>query len=743
MIVDVYIGTERLELFNSEQIELVQGIQDVRDISKTTTDYSKSFVVPATKINNKIFRHYYYVGINGSFDARMKATGRIELGKTLYKEGYFLLNQVVIKEGNPFSYSITFFGVLSGLSNIIGDVLLGDLDYFVDNNYPDGKISYIPSEVKRLLTENTGTYIYSMFSNKELIYSSGSTGTTNTDTQINVAYTAPPDTGMRWQEFYPSIKVWKILESIENRFGLRFTHIDSQNPNSPPFLLSEDFNNLFMLLLNPDIVQNSEGSKKNTLTERIDLQRIETTGGDEWFKLAQDLMIVNPDYRGSNKWDKYDADITVTPTLAYMDIEYTLNRYVSFNGGAFVKQPDITGSGVLQEHSDYSDRAEGNYQVYWEVTAPQNFTFKTRIQLHYRFRHGLNHPINDRWYYCNGDANGQIIGGGGDAFLNLIKVNTLLPTIKVIEFLKGLISAFNLTISFGYLDGDGRTVYYLETLNNYYANLSLTVGGYEFIKDYTKYADVRDYTISKTESTNEFLFKFEDPQTKLNIEFKNVNTLGYGDYLHYINGFDANGQPVKTEGKRTVISVPFEQVLYNRIPITTEEVNFGLPLQVGGLYDESFSPVSIKPHLHYNTVSTFNDFGFIGAGSKQLLPPTINMPHYSLALSTFDTSGLQKSVFLFDKNEGSTFDIQGVLKPTDPRPPYNHSLFTNYYETYIESISNERVRIVNMKMRLPMREILQLQMNFVIKVGNNHYRINKVTTNLSTGISQFELITIV
>lgn len=738
MIVDVYIGTNKLELFNSEQIEIVQGIQDIRDITKTTTDYSKSFVVPATRINNKIFKHYYYIGLNGSFDARIKASGRIELGTTVYKEGYFILNQVTIKEGNPFSYSITFFGVLSGLSNLFGDILLGEIP--IDGNDTTGQINYIAAEVKTLLTTPNSNLIYSMFSNKELIYSSGSTGTTNTDTQLNVAFTAPPTTtGVSYREFYPSIRVSRILTAIENQFNVKFIHIDVNPPQTQePFLLSPDFEELYMLLLNPDIVQKGEGSKKNLISETIDLQRIETTGGEEWFKLVEDRMIVNPDYRGSNKWDKYDADITVTPNLSSMNIEYTLNRYVSFNGGAHVKQGDITGTGVLQEHSDYSDRAEGNYNVYWTITAPKGFTFSARIQLHYRFRHGLNHPINDRWYYCDDDL--QIIGGN-EPFYNKIAVNSLVPTIKIIEFLKGLISAFNLTLAFAY-EQNGISFYYLETLNNYYANLAESVGGSENIKDFTKYADVRDYTITKTESTNEFLFKFQDPQTKLNMEFKSVNTLGYGDLLHTIVAYDANGLPFKTEGKRTVIDVPFEQVLYNRIPITTNEVNFGLPLQVGGLYDEEFSPVTVKPHLHYNTVSTFGDFGFIGDFGKELLPPTINMPHYSRAKLTNDTSGLEKSVFLFNK-EGSTFDVQNVIVPTDPRPRFQYSLYSNFYETYIDGISNERVRVVNMKMRLPMREILQLKMNFIIKVGNNHYRINKVSTNLSTGISQFELITII
>ena len=50
---------ERVELFDFESIELNYSFQDVRDISKVFTDYSKTFYVPASPTNNKIFKHYY------------------------------------------------------------------------------------------------------------------------------------------------------------------------------------------------------------------------------------------------------------------------------------------------------------------------------------------------------------------------------------------------------------------------------------------------------------------------------------------------------------------------------------------------------------------------------------------------------------------------------------------------------------------------------------------------------------
>ena len=56
--IQLYIEWQRVELFKDESVVLTQSIQNVRDIQKVFTDYSKTFTIPATKENNKIFKHY-------------------------------------------------------------------------------------------------------------------------------------------------------------------------------------------------------------------------------------------------------------------------------------------------------------------------------------------------------------------------------------------------------------------------------------------------------------------------------------------------------------------------------------------------------------------------------------------------------------------------------------------------------------------------------------------------------------
>ena len=56
--IQLYIQGQRVDLFDDESVVLTQTIQNVKDVQKVFTDYSKSFSLPATKENNKIFRHY-------------------------------------------------------------------------------------------------------------------------------------------------------------------------------------------------------------------------------------------------------------------------------------------------------------------------------------------------------------------------------------------------------------------------------------------------------------------------------------------------------------------------------------------------------------------------------------------------------------------------------------------------------------------------------------------------------------
>ena len=131
----LYINDQRVEIFDDESVSLTQTIQDVRDISKVFTDFSKPFRLPASKENNKIFKHYYRFNIatGTSFDARKKVSARIELNTIPFREGKLRLDGVDIENNKPKAYKVTFFGNTVTLKDVFKDDEINTLNWL--NNF--------------------------------------------------------------------------------------------------------------------------------------------------------------------------------------------------------------------------------------------------------------------------------------------------------------------------------------------------------------------------------------------------------------------------------------------------------------------------------------------------------------------------------------------------------------------------------------------------------------------------------
>ena len=104
----LYISGTRIDLFKDESVSITQSIQNIRDIKKIFTEFTKTFSIPASKVNNKIFKHYYNFDIIDGFDARNKVAASIELNNIPFKKGFVKLEGVQLKKNKPYAYKITF-----------------------------------------------------------------------------------------------------------------------------------------------------------------------------------------------------------------------------------------------------------------------------------------------------------------------------------------------------------------------------------------------------------------------------------------------------------------------------------------------------------------------------------------------------------------------------------------------------------------------------------------------------------
>jgi len=95
---------ERLELFDDEKINVTLNVQNISDISRTFTDFSQSFTVPASNVNNRIFEHFYQNDVDGTIDHNLRRPAYIEIDFIPFRSGVISLERENVKNGVAVNY---------------------------------------------------------------------------------------------------------------------------------------------------------------------------------------------------------------------------------------------------------------------------------------------------------------------------------------------------------------------------------------------------------------------------------------------------------------------------------------------------------------------------------------------------------------------------------------------------------------------------------------------------------------
>ena len=501
MIIKLYINNERLDLFDDENISIKSSIADTQDITKNTTDFTKSFTVPATDINNEIFKHYYNANIDNGFDARIKVDGKIELDGIPFKTGKFRLNKVSIKNGQPSSYTINFWGNLISFKNKFKNDYISDLDLSAYTHDLDS------ANVRTGLTSSlfSGDIIYNLLVKKQYYYNSDTSDNTDTDELTNIAYNGGTNS-VKLTDLRPSIKLKAIIEAIESKYNIAFTD---------DFFGRVEFDNLYMWLNNDS--EKSAGG---------DTQMVDFDGGNSDY-MNHTTNIGS--YIASGIIRKFDLNLTVTPATGYEDVEYTIITYVD--------DVDITNNSYTGAHvrTDTIDVNSINAkEVYYEIVTNSEFSYSTNLE---QIGRSILAPV----VTVNTTSSTNIIE-------SVLTVNEELPKIKVIDFLKGLFKMFKMVV----IPIDEINVY-VNTLNDYYSAGDLI--------DITKYVDFESYNVERGDILNEINYNFEDGETILQNQFKLNTGLYYGDEELLLE--DEDGEPL--DGDKLEYKLPFEQIIYERL----------------------------------------------------------------------------------------------------------------------------------------------------------------------------------
>jgi hypothetical protein len=679
MRVDIYIGEELVDMFPDENVEINSSIADVQDITKNTTDYTKTFSVPSSSNNDKLFKHYYDANIDSGFDARIKVTGRIELDGMLFKKGKWRLSKVIVKKGQPSSYSITFWGNLLDVKDILGKDELSDLPLTAFDH------DYTSANVKLGLESSlfSGDMIYNLFTKKQLYYTSDVTDTFISDTLVNIGWgNGSGSNGVLFNDLRPSLKIIKLIEAIESKYTVANGYANDI-VFSREFFGRTEFSDLFMWL-NP--------SKDTKLGG--DIQQVDYDGGDStYINHATNIgsYEVSND-SGSNNDYYWFLQLTITPASGFENIPYTVKSIV--DGDVFVEK-SFTGTQTHVTKLYRSDAPSDFYtfNVSWDVETSQSFQY-TASNL-------------QRWH-----RSGTVIGNftttaTAETIDSVFTTSNNVPKLKTIDFIKGLAKMFKLVLI---PQSDGAI--YVNNLENYYAE-----GG---VYDVTKYIDYEQYEVSRGDILNEINFLFQEPTTILNKQFEENTGIAYGDQETLLK--DEENELL--DGDTLEFTLPFEQIIYERLNDLND--NNETNIQYGAIINDELKAVNPKAHLFYNInepIST-KTIGFIDDSSTKIqLSGNINTPSHTIGLESSNFSTIFDSEF-------STWNGQKI----------SNTLYTNYHQSYINSIFNVKRRNFKYKAKLPLRIMLDLQLNDVLQIKDNYYRIDNYNSNLITGDVSLNLI---
>lgn len=117
-----------LELTGDESIPFTFNIDDIFDISKRKTAWTKTVKIPFTAYNNKAFGHVYKINSEGVFDPRIKARVLLRAKGLQLHDLTLCLDSITKFEGGGF-YNVSMFGNTFDIFSRLGERTIKDLDF--------------------------------------------------------------------------------------------------------------------------------------------------------------------------------------------------------------------------------------------------------------------------------------------------------------------------------------------------------------------------------------------------------------------------------------------------------------------------------------------------------------------------------------------------------------------------------------------------------------------------------------
>lgn len=680
--IELYISGQRVDLFSDESVSLTQSIKNIRDVQKIYTEFTKTFNLPASKTNNKIFKHYYNFNIENTFDARKKVDATIELNTLPFKNGTIQLMGVDLQNGIANTYKVIFIGNTVNLIDVFGQ---DKLDVLTNLNTTQNIINYDAPTIKLLLGKNPNTsdIIVPLITHTQRLTYDSSSSIANSGNLLFTGTTIKQ--GLRWDNLKPAIRVDTIIKAIQQYYGLTFTTDFFNNQNKTYYdlfmwmhrkkgFVTSGSNDSFTSLVNTFVVT----------IEEHDLSELTATSGLQINALTGDFGCL---------------DITQIEILLSRQSTTPYTLQIFKDGSLIGSASNIT---ALQYIFTINPKQIGTYTV--TITSSASITFDNINWLVRVFDSCDLLPLFNEY------DTGQFTATATFSFIP----SQQLPDLTVIDFITGIFKMFNLV---AYVNTDGETV--IETYDDFYN----PIGGYK-THDISQYVDISKTSVDTALPYKQINFGYKEPKTFLAKVHDQLFAQQWGK-IEYNNNESLIGTLYTVE-------LPFEHMKFERL-INGASGGGQIGVQYGYSVDDNQSPSIGNPLLFYpirtnldttiSYVTVINDDVFILQEQKNGF---INLPSNSVS---FDPNVSMSNInFDLEPNEWTgTNDFSGTL-------------FNDYYSNWIGETFKLSNRLTKITAYLPQQILLNLKLSDRFQWNNRLYKINSITTNLQTDESQIELL---
>jgi hypothetical protein len=581
--VEIYIEGQRLELFNDEKITINSSVQNISDISKTYTDFSQSFTIPASINNNKIFQYFYLNEVDSTLDYNVRRSALIEIDLIPFRTGKIQLEKAQLKNGEVDNYSITFYGDLVTLKDLFAEDKLASLDYSAYSH------AYTGANVQTRVNSDAVDYDlrYPLISSNRLWQYAG----------VNPAQNINTTSGkISYKELFPALRISKIFDAIENKYGINFTG---------NFITNRKFTDCFLYL------KNRETFDFYTQSQVIDLNAVVSTGiatPEPMFDLVNNKVVFTSPFQQGT----FAMQLNVTS--ASPSTNYIVDVY---ENGILINTFQYTGT---QNKTVYYLDSIPFSNLYTEVE------FKIKASIACTATHAnlfvSYRDINDIDTFNECSLNPTVLNGNVDIAFNM-------PDMKIADFFSGVLNQFNMTCI-----PASPTSYELLPLETWYASGE--------IRDVTKYTDKSDVSIDRLPLFKRISFTREQSQSLINRKFFDLYAREYGE-LNSNYAYDGGEYNIK---------LPFENLNFNKFT--------GTNIQVGYLLtkEPDFKPYIPKPILlyKYNKLAAsfyFNDgttnnlqTNYIPFGQDLLISGKYYSLNFGNDQSTLLNQNIENSIYL-------------------------------------------------------------------------------------------------